>query len=508
VTRRSTLRVAAAVALLLLGVGAPVGYVMVDQGLDLQEVLAYVFAVAEGAAELDDADIAAALAPWAAFSDPDAPADSPQRGTNGRGGVLRRPVATLVLGWEGTLVDVTYHPRSGWIAVPRPGLDKLLLACAENLVEVVVWSREHGVGSVQDQVHHVVKDLVVPQDRDRYEAFQAYLDANYKAAVGMEVARAAEEGRRARPLEPISRDERPELYAKSVLRIAAVLGKEHCVAKGSGGAGVTAEAVKAEAEAGAEGGAGAPPPSPSKSSPSISAALTTAHGSLLRPYQALAQMRPPGSLLVVDADESVKRDAAEYAASVVAGGEEEGEGWGAAAATSPVAALYSPENVMVIAPWKAPPAADSGGPGAPRRDGDPTLLLVAELVERFALWDGARREGWRRRQRDGEGAAAAAAAAAVDVVAAADTEAVRPRATSVSASVDGGVGGGPGDAQVPSSAPGGGLRAFYGELVARGTKMGMRPKLGKAVDDTVAALGVLLRDYERRQAAGGHGKAS
>jgi hypothetical protein len=196
--------------------------------LSFSEALDWLRESISAVADPDVEDLLAILPPWESFADP----EGSNSGAPRKGGTLTQPTATVILGWEGTLVDSTYHPKAGRIAVPRPGFSYLLLALADAGVEVVLWSRDLSSNVLQEQFQQLLEHDIIPEDKDRYNAFVSFLEQNYKVAVGVEHAQAMKEGREPKPLQPLFDNDKPQLYVSTVLRIAAQLGREQSFVQG------------------------------------------------------------------------------------------------------------------------------------------------------------------------------------------------------------------------------------------------------------------------------------
>jgi len=256
---------------------------------------------------------------------------------------------------------------------------------------------------------------VLPADGARAAQFTAFVRAQHASALAHEARAARAEGRAPRAMLPfVSEHDAQALYEQGVLRVGAVLGREHCFRGG------------AEDVEGAESAAGgaAPPPPPQ------------------RPLGLLLSDRRLGDVLVVEA---AGRGAAAalrewrnaLAQARAEGVEEEEEG----------PREDGVGSVLVLPPYSVGVGAGAGT-GASDADGaagaaDPSLLLVAALVEDFAAWrrgeeaagrsgdaagigafvrglvarGAADAEGTARPAGDSAAAAAAAAAAATTVVA-------------------------------------------------------------------------------------------
>ena len=275
--------------------------------------------------EADAADLASVLPAWDSFA-------AKEAAVARAGVVLSAPAVTVILGWERALVSLTYDPKQGFRAAPRAGAAALLLALADVDAEVVVWSARATSDTARADLHALVSEFVAPADAARYAAFQSFLNTNYERAAAFEVAQARREARATRPMFPIAADDRTELYAQTVLRIAAVLGKEHCFGGG---------------------------------------------GAIVRPAAVLATTRAQSDVVVIDCE-----DAAEWGMGVgVVGGQHDANG--GVAASGDV-------NFLHISPLDE--GGDGGGVGGGGgrplggADTDATLFLVAELINCFSAW--------------------------------------------------------------------------------------------------------------------------
>lgn len=209
------------------GIGALVGglaWAAHATGRTVTEVIQDAIEGVRSLGQVDAEDLSAALPPFEVYSDPDTGAEGIPRGPV----LLRAPTGTLVLGWEGTCVDVVYDPRAGYLPLPRPGLVELLLACADADIEVAIWSCSASAGTVEEQLKRLITGLIAQEDADRYADFRAFVLEGYERSRVEEAATAAKEGRAPRFVVPISDADVPDYYRQCVLRIAGVLGKELC----------------------------------------------------------------------------------------------------------------------------------------------------------------------------------------------------------------------------------------------------------------------------------------
>jgi len=214
----------------LAGIGVPLAYVLYQNGgVDFRELSERMLALTT----VDETDLMAVLPPWGSYAQENDSDDGLYvgGGTVNRSGIrLPCPASTVVLGWEGTCLDVHYDVKAGYVPEFRPGLAHLFLSLAAADTEVVLWSSIQQTDQFRQQLHKFLQSSVIPLDNSRYEAFQGFLEANYTRALAVEAGIAAKEGRAPRPMFPITTEDRLDLYAENVLRWVAVLGKEHCVA--------------------------------------------------------------------------------------------------------------------------------------------------------------------------------------------------------------------------------------------------------------------------------------
>jgi hypothetical protein len=150
-----------------------------------------------------------------------------------RGGILVQPRATLVLGWENTLADPTcYDAKRGRYTAFRPGFADLLLSCANANIEIMIWSRDYPSAAVAEDLHSFIQQKVIPQDKSRYNEFASFLRTSRARAIAAEHHLAKMEGRAAREVSSfIEEIDTQPLYERSILRLAAVLGREHCYSR-------------------------------------------------------------------------------------------------------------------------------------------------------------------------------------------------------------------------------------------------------------------------------------
>ncbi len=315
---------------------------------------------------MDASDLMAVLPAWSSFrrrrvgGAPAAPASDRLAGA---GVALVRPALTIVLSWDGACAALGYDVKAGRTTAPRAGLAELLLALADADAEVVFWSGAAGAASAADALGAFVRAHVVPADAPRVRAFRAFLAERQELARAMHAAAAAAAGARggAPPPRALDAADYDELYIAAVLRVAAVLGREHCL-----------------------GGAGAAAATEDLSRPSL-----TPQG-VLRPVPLLAADRSAWNVLVVGAS-----PAAAFALPSA----------GAQPPPPPPPPPPLPDDAAHMTFFQVPPARRATDADA---DADPTLFLLADFVRRFADWraDALARGAARR----GNGGAAAAAA--------------------------------------------------------------------------------------------------
>ena len=182
----------------------------------------------------------------------------------------------LVFALEGTLVDRVYDPHSGWVCAVRPGVVELLLALSRSAAppEVLLWSRARDASGASEAVVAPLLAACAAADGVRFRAHAAARAAAARSVLAEEVRAAAAEGRAVRRAAlgragALEGDEAEALasYGARVLRIVAVLGREHCTELARGGL-LPVHLLWPEAEAGGArgaaeevGGARAPPAS-------------------------------------------------------------------------------------------------------------------------------------------------------------------------------------------------------------------------------------------------------
>ena len=221
-------------------------------GLSLSETLSYMTESISTLADPDPEDLRSILAPWSSFRpqgiDDDEEDDNKdnkekkdqQTSSSSsssspvltRGGYLVQPRATLVLGWEHAIADPTcYDAKRGRYTSFRPGVEDLLLACANADIEVVIYSREYSASAVMEDLRSFIQKRVIPRDLLRYEEFSSFLRTSRARAIAAEHQLAIKEGRSAREISDFVEEiDTQPIYESSILRIAAVLGREHCFA--------------------------------------------------------------------------------------------------------------------------------------------------------------------------------------------------------------------------------------------------------------------------------------
>ena len=188
----------------------------------LDELREAVAALSSGVApgDLDASDFAAAL--------PSAPPGSP---------------GTVVIALEGTVVARDFDRLAGTRVTVRPGLRQLLVFLGDAGFDTVLWSPHADASLAGAYLDRLVDDLTRPGglSHARWVSFCATLDREARGAAALELQRlqqlgAAEgagerEQRSAPPLRTCMSDgERKTLFTEGVLRIVAVLGRQHGVA--------------------------------------------------------------------------------------------------------------------------------------------------------------------------------------------------------------------------------------------------------------------------------------
>jgi hypothetical protein len=150
-----------------------------------------------------------------------------------RGGILIRPLLTLVLGWESVIADpACYDVKRGRYTSFRPGLVDLFLACADAQIEIIIWSRDYPSAIVAEDIRSFILKQVIPNDNKRYNDFLTFLRSSRAKAIAAEYQLAREENRLPREMSSFIEElDTQPLYETSILRIAAILGKEHCYSK-------------------------------------------------------------------------------------------------------------------------------------------------------------------------------------------------------------------------------------------------------------------------------------
>lgn len=429
--------------LLSLGIITPIIYVMHDQRLSFTEVIDYIMEQFLEMGEYDDDDIRALLPSLETINNNNSStSNSTKVQTNNK-----VPLATIILGWEGTLVDIVYHPKAGPMAVPRPGLDKFLLTCAHQSIEIVIWSKEYTSTTVQDQLKHIIQGIIIPQDKDRYDLFNDQLNHHYKEAKAMEFAMAHKENRTPRILPDIDYNERPNYYMKNMLNITAVLGKDHC------------KTIYPNTNNHNNSSS-----SSSVSSSSTSSTSTFSHlyqklrsSQYIRPYQLLIQQRYlTNPVLLMDNDLTLRSFAS--------------------------ASTIQNAFVLTLGTWKSPDSVDPHNRVQKEiyRD-DPTLLLCSYLFERYVPWkirkETLQREtnthtnkGWFQRSPKTR------------------EESTTTKSTSSS----------PPAVTIPSTPSTTASRMnvvdYIQDIIHRSIQNKLKPSTGSPIDDTVGLLGMILKD--------------
>lgn len=215
-------KVLATIAACLGGIGGIIGLASVATGRSPSELWTGIVDTFSGAPDVEV--VSSILPPLDVYSDPDRGLPGVARGPV----IVRRPTATLVVGWERVLVDIVYEPRTGYRTAPRPGLSDFLLACADANVEVVLWSGQCSAQGLEEQVRKVIHTAIVPEDKDRYSHFSNFVLETQQKSKVYEAAEAIREKRAPRPLIQVTEEDIPDLFRQHVLRIEGLAGKEHC----------------------------------------------------------------------------------------------------------------------------------------------------------------------------------------------------------------------------------------------------------------------------------------
>ena len=316
----------------------PIAYIMINEQLSFTEVLDYLIEQIIEMGELEDNDVRSVL-----------PIIQQNRNNNNTNSNTNNkpvsnskiPVATIIMGWEGTLVDMIYHPKAGLMAIPRPGLDKFLLTCSNHSIELIIWSKEYTSTTVQDQLKHIIQGMIIPQDKQRYDLFNEQLNYHYKEAKALELAMAYKEKRSVRNLPHIDNNERPNYYIKNMLNISAILGKDHCQTRYL------------------------PPKTiPSSSSSLFSSLYNKIHYStLIRPYHLLMEQRLRTNPVII-----MDNDTTKISTTTTSSNERNDNSY-----------------ILTIGTWKSPDSTND----KQQKDmylNDPTLLLFSALFERYNTW--------------------------------------------------------------------------------------------------------------------------
>ena len=151
---------------------------------------------------------------------------SSSSGARARASQLLSPTVVLVM--DEACVEAAYEPRHGPQLRLRPSLVRTLLALSETGCELVLASPSRSAAGAAALFSSRVLPALVSADRARHDAFQLALrralEARYTARRGGDSAGAAEY---AESWLATSTDEAEERYARAVLRVTAVLGREH-----------------------------------------------------------------------------------------------------------------------------------------------------------------------------------------------------------------------------------------------------------------------------------------
>lgn len=176
--------------------------------------------------QVDLSDLANILLPLNMYLNRDGSRNPETDGFLESGILVRRPTFTAVLGWEDTCIWQGYDPKVGNVSIPRPGVEHLISALADCDAEIVFWSSKNSADAVASDLDALIL-RVIDVDRTRFENFKSFLFENHKKARAMEYAEAAMQGRQPRELAEITPQDVIAMYGKHVLRISAVLGKDH-----------------------------------------------------------------------------------------------------------------------------------------------------------------------------------------------------------------------------------------------------------------------------------------
>lgn len=179
--------------------------------------------------QIDASDLMSILPAYADFRHPDGSGGTPKGRLASAGVALSRPPLTVVLSWDGICAATLYDAKTGHTTIPRPGLAALLLALADADAEVVIWAGAVGAASAAESFNSVVKARVMPADAPRVRHFRGFLAERWDRVRAMDAAAAQRESRAPTPPPPLDESDYDELYVAAVLRVGAVLGREHCV---------------------------------------------------------------------------------------------------------------------------------------------------------------------------------------------------------------------------------------------------------------------------------------
>jgi hypothetical protein len=259
-TIKAKFRIEAVVAFTFVLVLLILGGLLISSGLSFDESIAYITESIRSLAEPDPQDLSSILPPWSSFgyrqendikdnTDKNNRNDKNKNDINDtlvnqkekeeyfpvvtRGGILVRPLLTLVLGWESVIADPTcYDVKRGRYTSFRPGLVDLFLACADAQIEIIIWSRDYPSAIVAEDIRSFILKQVIPNDIKRYNDFLSFLRSSRAKAIAAEYQLAKEENRLPREMSSFIEElDTQPLYETSILRIAAILGKEHCYSK-------------------------------------------------------------------------------------------------------------------------------------------------------------------------------------------------------------------------------------------------------------------------------------
>ena len=144
---------------------------------------------------------------------------------------------TVVIALEGTVLAKDFDRASGNRVVVRTGLRELLLYLGNTGFETVLWSPICDATAAGGYLDKIVDDLVRGTDRKRWLEFNKFIDNEARVAsaflstpAGAPLAQSTLDAssRAPHPLRTHYLDsEKRTMYAERVLRIVAVLGKQH-----------------------------------------------------------------------------------------------------------------------------------------------------------------------------------------------------------------------------------------------------------------------------------------